>query len=143
MASPNMLMPYTATVSAIPGANASEFIGNSVASAGDVNGDGFDDLIVGAFLADEGGGNNNGAAYVFFGSQSPAPNISVSQADITLVGADNNDQFGNSVASLWDLNGDGIPDLLFESPRIHEKRRRPRSAQDWLRALLTEGGRAA
>ncbi len=50
----------------IVGENASDFAGNSVSSAGDVNGDGFDDLIVGAQLNDA-GGTNAGAGYVIFG----------------------------------------------------------------------------
>ncbi len=43
-----------------------DFIGSSVASAGDINGDGFTDLIVGAFDADP-NGDNSGASYVVFG----------------------------------------------------------------------------
>ena len=53
----------------IQGDAAGDYAGVSVSSAGDVNGDGFDDLIVGAWLGDD-GGNYAGEAYVVFGSAS-------------------------------------------------------------------------
>ena len=53
----------------IQGDAADDRTGNSVASAGDVNGDGFDDLIVGALRGDD-GGNAAGEAYVVFGAAS-------------------------------------------------------------------------
>ena len=53
----------------LSGVAAGDFSGCSVASAGDVNGDGFADLIVGALRADP-HGNNSGASYVVFGKAS-------------------------------------------------------------------------
>ena len=53
----------------LSGVEADDRSGYSVASAGDVNGDGFDDLIVGAALADP-NGNSSGASYVVFGKAS-------------------------------------------------------------------------
>jgi hypothetical protein len=50
----------------LDGVAANDRSGNSVSSAGDVNGDGFDDLIVGAFGADP-NGNDSGSSYVVFG----------------------------------------------------------------------------
>ena len=51
------------------GETASDFFGRSVASAGDVNGDGYADVIVGAYFNDD-GGNAAGEAYVYHGSAS-------------------------------------------------------------------------
>ena len=55
---------------AINGIGAYDSSGTSVSSAGDVNGDGFDDLIIGAISADPNGITNAGQSYVVFGSNS-------------------------------------------------------------------------
>jgi hypothetical protein len=89
--------------------------GVSVASAGDVNGDGFADLIVGALLASP-KGPHSGVSYVLFGKASGfAANIELSTLDGTagfkLSGA-SEDASGCSVASAGDVNGDGFADLI-------------------------------
>jgi len=90
----------------LTGAAANDVFGYSAASAGDVNGDGFDDIMVGAFLSDAGGADA-GRAYVYFGG--PAPDA---VADLTLTGAAGDDFFGYSVASAGDVSGDGFDDLI-------------------------------
>ncbi len=82
-------------------------MGRSVAPAGDVNGDGFSDVIVGTWLWDN-GQSNEGKASIYCGSASgliPAPCWSVesNQTDA---------QFGGSVSSAGDVNGDGYDDVL-------------------------------
>jgi len=90
--------------------------GRSVASAGDVNGDGFADVIVGAFEADS-NGSNSGASYVVFGNASGfAANVNLSSLDgsngFKLSGVAAGDQSGRSVASAGDVNGDGFADVI-------------------------------
>ncbi len=101
----------------IDGAAASDNSGYSVASAGDVNGDGFADLIVGAIGADPGGLSAAGSGYVVFGKASGwTPTLALSSLNGTngfrLDGAAANDNSGFSVASAGDVNGDGIADLI-------------------------------
>jgi hypothetical protein len=102
------------------GAAADDFSGRSVASAGDVNGDGFDDVIVGAFGADP-HGSYSGASYVVFGKVSGfAANIDLSALDGTtgfkLSGTAADDLSGSSVAAAGDVNGDGLADVIVGAP---------------------------
>ena len=100
--------------------------GYSVSSAGDVNGDGFDDLIVGAQLGDD-GGSNAGEAYVIFGSVGGfGVDVSGRQLiDLTSLNASegfiirgdtSGDQAGYLVSSAGDVNGDGFDDLIIGAP---------------------------
>ena len=100
----------------LSGAAANDISGSSVASAGDVNGDGFADLIVGAYRASP-HDTYSGASYVVFGQASGfAANIDLSSLDGTtgfkLSGAAAGDHSGFSVASAGDVNGDGFADLI-------------------------------
>ena len=94
----------------INGQAASDNFGYSVSLAGDVNGDGFSDVIVGAWLND-GGGTNSGRAYIYYGG-SP---MDVT-ADLTLTGVSASDLFGSSVASAGDVNDDGYSDVIVSAP---------------------------
>ncbi len=83
--------------------------GKSVASAGDVNGDGYSDVIIGAPSYDDGANLGEGRAYVYHGSAtglSASPNSILDDADQA------NAQFGCSVASAGDVNGDGFSDVI-------------------------------
>ncbi|TMQ57061.1 MAG: hypothetical protein E6K76_11550 [Candidatus Eisenbacteria bacterium] len=90
----------------LTGAAAGDAFGNSVSSAGDVNGDGYADVIVGAYLNDA-GGTDAGRAYVYYGG--PGADA---VADLTLTGAAAGDSFGYSVSSAGDVNGDSYADVI-------------------------------
>ena len=95
--------------------------GDSVSNAGDVNGDGIDDLIIGAFYANS-TTNVSGAAYVVFGSTSAfQPSMQLSALNgsngFRIEGEDSSGRFGLSVDTAGDFNGDGIADLIIGSPR--------------------------
>jgi hypothetical protein len=93
----------------------SSAFGASVAGAGDVNGDGYADVIVGApgyYTANP----NGGAAFVFLGSASGVANGSPATAATVLVSNLANDVFGSSVAGAGDVNGDGYADVIVGSP---------------------------
>ncbi len=99
------------------GINAGDVSGGSVSSAGDVNGDGIDDIIIGAPYADPGGTYAAGASYVVFGTTPPfAASFDLSALDGTngfvMSGIDASDRSGASVSSAGDVNGDGIDDLI-------------------------------
>jgi hypothetical protein len=92
-------------------------VGSSVASAGDVNGDGIADLIVGA----PGYDSDTGAAYVIFGGQTFGSALDLNDVGETILGfkltGDSElDRFGTSVSSAGDVNGDGYDDMLFGAP---------------------------
>jgi len=94
------------------GKEGADWFGQSLA-AGDVNGDQVDDLVVGAGKAWR-GGSRYGAMYAFFGSGSFPPHYSVDlsedEADITVVGNQHMDYFGQYISS-GDFNGDGLSDM--------------------------------
>jgi len=104
----------------IVGAEAGDWSGRSVASAGDINGDGYDDLIIGAGRADS-GGMSSGTAYVVFGHAGGwAASLDLGTVDgsqgFRLIGAGAGDGAGLAVASAGDINGDGFDDMLVGSP---------------------------
>ncbi|EDX84665.1 FG-GAP repeat domain protein [Synechococcus sp. PCC 7335] len=94
--------------------------GHSVSNAGDVNGDGIDDIIIGAYSADS-NGNSSGESYVVFGRAAGfASSLSFSSLDgsngFKLNGIDVGDSSGRSVSGAGDINGDGIDDIIIGAP---------------------------
>ena len=105
----------------LSGVAAGDYSGISVGAAGDVNGDGFDDLIIGARGADP-NGSSSGASYVVFGKANGfTANLNLSALNgangFKLSGVAANDKSGNSVSGAGDVNGDGFDDLIIGAPQ--------------------------
>jgi len=129
----------------IQGEDAYDEAGISVASAGDINGDGFDDLIVGARYAEAAGNGTNyaGAAYIVFGKAGgfgasiDLADVAQGQGGFVIQGEDRGDRAGWSVASAGDLNGDGFDDLIVGAPYAYGAG----NATDWAGAAYVTFGR--
>jgi hypothetical protein len=111
----------------LAGIDVGDVSGTSVSSAGDVNGDGFADLIVGAPGAESAGGEEReGESYVVFGKASWAgtPSLDLATLDgingFRLIGADEFDASGFAVSPAGDVNGDGFADLFVGTYRTNE-----------------------
>ena len=77
--------------------------GFSVSSAGDINGDGYDDIILGDYGYD----SNKGRALIYYGGENMDAEV-----DIILYGLSNNSKFGHSVSNAGDVNNDGYDDVI-------------------------------
>ncbi|PLX04833.1 MAG: hypothetical protein C0594_08760, partial [Marinilabiliales bacterium] len=84
-------------------------LGISISSAGDVNGDGYSDLLVGQ----PNWNNSIGKAYVFYGSSNGMSELSVDE----LIGAASNSEFSSQVSYAGDVNHDGYSDIVISAPK--------------------------
>ena len=98
--------PEAITEKFFTGQAASDKFGISVSTAGDVNGDGYSDVIVGA-VNNDAGGSDAGRAFLYFGGASMD-----NTADVTMTGEAAGDKFGYSVSTAGDVNGDGYSDVI-------------------------------
>ena len=103
------------------GESANDFFGSSVSAAGDINGDGIDDLIIGAPHAKNPNGSKSGRSYVVFGSNTGIPSpFELSdlngQNGFVLNGQAEGDLFGYAVSAAGDINADGVDDLIIGAP---------------------------
>ena len=92
------------------------WLGHSVSGAGDVNGDGFADLLIGD-PSDDAGGENAGAAYVVFGKAGDFATVDLKEVatgagGFKIIGEAADDRAGRSISGVGDVNGDGFADLL-------------------------------
>jgi len=102
---------------AIDAGSTTDFFAISVSGAGDVNGDGFDDVIIGADNADSDGQPGTGRAYVVYGASSGIPDpLDINTLDglngLTFNGEAFSDRLGRAVSGAGDINSDGIDDLI-------------------------------
>jgi Ca2+-binding RTX toxin-like protein len=99
----------------IDGGAAGDYSGHSVAALGDINGDGFGDVLIGSPYADVNGRFSSGTTYVVYGNASGA-NVDLASFDASdgfrIIGQSEGDSAGYSVSSAGDVNGDGLIDLL-------------------------------
>lgn len=96
----------------VDGLQSGERYGASVATAGDVNGDGYSDIIVGMPDYDNGANVNAGRVMVFLGSANGLSGV----FSWTMSGSMANARFGHSVSTAGDVNGDGISDVIIGAP---------------------------
>jgi len=111
----------------IEGEDEADYFGNSVAGAGDVDGDGLADLLIGAPGSDNGWNEEAGRSYLFLGSSlmawllaDPSGPLLASDADVVISGNDQSSQSGWSVAGAGDVDGDGLADVLIGAPADYE-----------------------
>ncbi len=89
------------------GEQAGAYFGYAVKTAGDVNSDGYDDILVGAYGYDQGQANA-GRVYAYYGSASGLH----SSPDWVVAGGQANASLGYAVSGAGDVNGDGYDDIL-------------------------------
>jgi hypothetical protein len=90
-----------------------QFAGNSVSGAGDVDADGYSDVLVGAEANDE-GGDSAGAAYLVLGNAAIADRT-LADADAKYVGEEERGKAGLPVSNTGDVDADGFDDVLVSS----------------------------
>ncbi len=94
------------------GENVLDASGVAVASAGDVDGDGFDDILIGADENDDGGARAGKAYLVLGGASGWSMDTPLSGADASFLGENAGDHAGGAVASAGDVDVDGFDEIL-------------------------------
>lgn len=104
----------------LEGINPGDYAGGAVGGAGDLNHDGYDDLVIGARLADPAGNSDAGEAYVVFGQATFSATFDLANLNGTngfrLTGVGSGDLAGGAVGPAGNLNGDLYDDLVVAAP---------------------------
>lgn len=104
----------------IPGIAADDRSGRAVSGAGDVNGDGVDDFLVGATLASTNLAQKSGQVYVVFGNRNFPPEFNLLSLNgsngFAIDGISSGDDVGFSISRAGDVNRDGFADLIIGAP---------------------------
>lgn len=104
-------------VARLAGQNANGLVGSDVASMGDVDGDGYDDFVVGESYGESEDGY--GRFHLIYGTAAGYSNgVLPTVADATFIGFSNSDRLGDAMDRAGDVNGDGYADILVGSPGI-------------------------
>ena len=105
----------------ITGEASTDHTGWSVSGAGDVNGDGYADFIIGTYNASPLERINAGESYLVFGKKSGLTDIDLRNLTLTqgikIIGATQGDKSGNAVSSAGDVNGDGYDDVIIAATK--------------------------
>lgn len=101
---------FTTAAAKLTGEAEGDHFGSAIAGVGDTDGDGLDDLVVGAWLAAP---DYSGAAYLFTG---PVASLGAASATGIFRGEADDDEAGTAVGAAGDLNGDGLGDVAVGAP---------------------------
>ncbi|MBH8558496.1 FG-GAP-like repeat-containing protein [Hymenobacter negativus] len=110
----------TATTFSEPVSAPNNGFGSSVAGAGDVNGDGYADVLIGAYFS----GSGQGRAYCYLGSSTGLATTPTTLSEPSAAAGNN---FGNSLAGAGDVNGDGYADVLVGAQGPNDNSRQGRA----------------
>ncbi|WP_455391475.1 Ig-like domain-containing protein [[Eubacterium] cellulosolvens] len=99
------------------GSSVNNNFGFALTSVGNLNSDGFDDIIICAPYASPLGKNNAGEAYIFFGAEDFAiKELDAARADVKISGSNAGELFGTSICMPGDINNDDINDIVIGAP---------------------------